>query len=218
MGERGDAVWDKREGMFRMTDKKAKIKASVFIFVFAAIVGGLSIWLVVTIIDGMTRFYNRPEQSAQVEVVSKRIRVDRSSGKHASYIDHYYIVTFKFSDGSVKELEVDWIHQRNSNKEVYSSAYDSMHEGDAGLLIYKEISNIEKKYKNNEDMCYDGRFLISFERDSQYGELKIESTEQQFETWHFILLGALVIMWLLFAVLLVKGIKKALKYICRDET
>ena len=188
-----------------MDKKKTKIKTSIFVLVIVAIFGVGTLWALVGIINGMTRFYNRPEQSAQVEVVGKRIRVSNNFGKRYSFTSYSNIVAYKFPDGLVKELEID------TGK--FSSAYDSIHEGDTGILIYKEIKNIEKKYKNNDSMRYDGRFFISFERDSKYGELKIESTEQQFETWHFILLGAVVVMWLFFAVFLVKGTKYALKYI-----
>ena len=200
-----------------MTDRNAKIKASIFVIVVVAIIGGGIIFVFTSAIHLATRFYTRPEQSAQVEVIDKRIRIYSSGSRpNKSYT---YIVAFKYSDSSVKEFSVDTIFTKGSNKEAPpSSVYDNIHEGDTGILAYKEIKNIEKKYKNNEDMRYDGRFFISFERDSQYGELKIESTERQFETWHFIIIGPLAIMGILFAVFLVKGTKKALKYICRDET
>jgi hypothetical protein len=196
-----------------MTDRNAKIKASIFVIVVVAIIGGMMILLLSTIINAMTQFYNRPEQFEQVEVVGKRTKYNSNGNRPGYYI---FIFAFEFSDGSVKELEVGDRGIR-SNESISNLAYDSIHEGDTGTLIYKEIRNNENVYKN-EDMHYAGRFFISFERDSQYGELKIESTKQQFETWHFILLGALVIMWLLFAVFLVKVTRYALKYICRDET
>jgi len=93
----------------------------------------------------------KSEQYAQVEVVGKRVRP--TSVRHGK---DSYIVAFKFPDGSVKELEVG-IGRRK--------VYDSIQEGDTGMLTYKERENIEEKIKN-EELQFDGRRFISFKRDT----------------------------------------------------
>jgi len=184
---------------------KAKVKTSISTLVLAAFGGLVTLLVLVVLITVPTRFYFRPEQTAKVEVVDKRIRRYSGGGKSSKVTTYSNIVAFSFPDSSVKELKID--------KGSFSSAYDSIHEGDTGILIYKEIKNIDKKYKNNENMRYDGRFFISFERDSKYGELKIESTEQKIGLGYFMTLGALTTMWIFFAVFLVKRAKDAIKYI-----
>lgn len=122
---------------------------------------------------------NKPEKSAQVEVVGKKISKYSSSGsKMSGYRTSYtYIVAFEFSDGSVKELSVDRkSYRRTPKSEPYSSAYDSIQEGDIGTLIYKEIDNIEGKYKN-EEMYWEGRLFISVEKAPEYGGTKIGISE-----------------------------------------
>ena len=129
---------------------KAAVKTSILHLVVAAIVGAATLLGLVVTINAMTQFYNRPEQSIQVEVAGKRIR-KYSSGKHASRVTVYSnIVAFSFPDGSLKELEID--------TGPSSSVYNSIHEGDTGVLIYKELKNIEKKYKD-EAFRYVGRFF-----------------------------------------------------------
>jgi len=102
-------------------------------------------------------FMNRPVQAEQVEVIGKRIRQTENfdSGKRNDYI-----VAFKFSDGSVKELEVG---SGRSYSSTGREVYDSIHEGDKGMLTYKEIKDIGEKYKN-ENTRYFGRYFYSFEK------------------------------------------------------
>ena len=114
---------------------------------------------------------HNPEQSAQVEVVSKRVIKERRRRFTTRYT---YIVTFEFSDGSAKEVEVD----RNSTRgnpitELYNFIYDTIDEGDTGILTYKEIENIEV-YFENENLCRGGRKFISFEKDQKYGGMKLD--------------------------------------------
>lgn len=56
--------------------------------------------------------------------------------------------------------------------------YHAIHEGETGILTYKERADIEEKYEN-EDMRFKGRRLISFEKDPEYGGTKIEVREYE---------------------------------------
>ena len=108
------------------------------------------------IVDGKVVY--KPEQREQVEVVEKRI-ISESAGEDYTY---HYIVAFKFPDNSVKEIEVG----RGGNFALNNptGVYDSVGKGDTGILTYKEIENIEEKYKK-EDRRYKGRLFISFWKD-----------------------------------------------------
>ena len=109
---------------------------------------------------------SNPEQSAQVQVLEKRIFRHFSSGHRSTRTSYTYIVAFKFSDDSIKEFEVDFKSVSGISKtELYSFRYNSFYEGDTGMLTYKEIENIEENFKNPE-MEYRGRHFISFEKDS----------------------------------------------------
>jgi len=88
---------------------------------------------------------NKPEQ---VEIVGKRTSESFSTGSRRSRPATYYtfIVSFNFPDGSVKEFAAGKTSQKiGSKQKACCSEYDSLHEGDTGILIYKEIANIEKK-------------------------------------------------------------------------
>ena len=87
---------------------------------------------------------SRPEQREQVTLTGKRIK------EYSDFPDDYLFV-FKFPDHSKKEFIL-------SGKECY----DSFHEGDTGMLIYKEMQNIEDK-KESIQCRY--RHLMSFEKD-----------------------------------------------------
>ena len=104
-----------------------------------------------------TVIVNRPEQHEQVEVIGKRIKYNRIQGSRRS--NKTYIVSFKFPDGSEKELQVGKINR--------SEIYDSMHKGDTGMLVYKERADIEKLKK--EELQWAGRRFISFEKTSGGG-------------------------------------------------
>jgi len=111
----------------------------------------------------------QPEQNERAEVAGKRIikgdngRTDVYYGKRPYnalgyvYYDSesvytHYIVAFKCPDGAIKELRV------NSEK-----MYDSLREGDTGILTYKERGSIEKKIES-ENLCYKDRLFIGFEK------------------------------------------------------
>jgi len=102
------------------------------------------IWLMV---GNFAYLRNVPEQIEQVEVSGKRIKPARDSD---DYPDYY--VSFKFSDGSVKEFAAG-----RPNKKEY---YNAINEGDTGKLTYKEKGG--------------NRRFESFEKDPDYGGIKIE--------------------------------------------
>ena len=136
--------------------------AIIIFFIWAFLIGTVIFGIWAVRMSPGIRYKNSFEQSEQVEVIGKRIRkytnsLSGRSGGSRTYFD--YIVAFEFPDGSVKELEVD------SNSVRDSSIYDAIHEGDTGILIYKEIKNIEQRIKK-ENMRFDGRLFISFEKDS----------------------------------------------------
>ena len=139
---------------------KLKLVRIAFIIGFIVIFSGIII-MVVTFANSVLPLETSSEQSEQVEVVAKRIRSRGSGGSGSTYrINYTYIVSFKFSDGSAKEFKVG-----KNSREIY----DSIHEGDAGMLTYKERENIEEKIKN-EDMRFDGRRFISFKKDPNVTE------------------------------------------------
>ena len=139
-------------------------KREIILFVGGSI--GLVVFCVV--VARILIIYNnfKPEQSAQVEVVGKRIKEVRAGGLRSGgpRTNYHYIVSFKFPDGSVKELEVGMINIKNK-QEISCVTYDAIHEGDTGILTYQEIKNLEKHIKN-EDMYWSGRRFISFKKDS----------------------------------------------------
>jgi len=138
-----------------------KVTAILIVIVTPIIIVAGLIALTLTVVVPSIQLTNRPEQSEQVEVIGKRIYQSSDNGKVWST----YIVAFRFPDGSVKELSVGTNSSRiNSNRDDHNSIYDSINQGDTGILIYKEIEKIEEKYKN-EDLRYDGRQFIGFEKD-----------------------------------------------------
>jgi len=143
-------------------------KMDIFILVvFAVPIGAVILLILCPILIDVIKLNISPEQSVQVEIVGKRIREYQSpgTGEAPSKIYSTYIVAFKFTDGSVKELEVAYTSRDPKKKEGPCYIYDSLHEGDTGILIYKEIENIEEKCKN-EEMRYDYRLFVRFTRDS----------------------------------------------------
>ena len=108
-------------------------------------------------------FTNSPEQFEHVEVVRKRIIKRRSGGYKITPETYYtYIVAFKFFDGSIKEFKVSFSSQ--SPEDGGGKIYCSIYEGEKGIITYKEIKNIEKKYKKEENH-WEGRQFINFEKD-----------------------------------------------------
>ena len=85
----------------------------------------------------------RPTQRDQVEIVGKRTAKNFATDyslKEAKIPKG--IVTFKFSDGTEKELEVTF------------ATYESMQEGDTGRILYQERKNATK---------WQQRYFITFE-------------------------------------------------------
>lgn len=115
----------------------------------------------------------RPEQAVKAEITEKRIERIYISGRRnvQSRTSYRYLIFFKFSDGSVKEFEVDtyWVYG-SSKTAPYSPVYDELKEGDTGVLTYKELENIEQKYIEDQ---YRGRKFISFEKDAKHGGTKV---------------------------------------------
>jgi|GEM_PF-5039012 len=102
------------------------------------------------------RYGNRPIESAQVEVVDKRIEVG-SLGTVWTYF-----ASFKFPDGSVKEFDLGCVRVRGFKEPV--SAYAAIEIGDTGRLKYKEISNLEQRIPK-ESIRHAGRYFWSFKKD-----------------------------------------------------
>lgn len=142
----------------------------MIILIAFVVVGAIGMTLFILTSEEM-KLRSKPEQTAHVEVVEKRI--DRSvhygrgsraySGNSTLFI---YCISFRFSDGTVKELKVDQFYFFSIHKEApYSSVYAGMNEGDTGLLTYKELEPTETK--NWEDLSK--RQFIRFEQDAEYG-------------------------------------------------
>ena len=94
----------------------------------------------------------KPDSVEQVEVVGKRTKKARFGGC-------FYIVSFKFPDGSVKELNVG-AYCKNQNES--RKFYESINEGDTGKLTYRGSGNMGVIKSES----WHGRFLIRFEKDS----------------------------------------------------
>ena len=125
--------------------------------IFNAFIAGIIIIGIATVIVVLIIVANRgplvwkPTQQAQVEVVEKDFwRSGGAKGAGSSF----YIVSFKFSDNSVKDLRIK-----------FSGTYDEIQEGDTGTLVFSEVENIESKFKNERER-YDCRKFVSFEKDS----------------------------------------------------
>ena len=134
----------------RKKKKHLIIVAIICIAAFTAIM--LNIELIVLAIE--FHMENRPAQVEQAEVTGKRT-TQHTSGENI--LTNYYI-TFKFSDGSVKEFETG---RPNVNK-----SYDAIHEGDTGKITY----TVSTRYPN-------GRF-VRFEKGTNEGVLIIEPYRQ----------------------------------------
>ena len=126
------------------------------------ILAGIIVVFIVLIIYAFLRqmnrsgqFTDRPELRDHVEVIGKR----RIPGDGDAIFPNY-IVAFILPDGTVKELRVK---TEGSNEQREREVYDSIHEGEKGILVYIEVENIEEKYK--DDICYYGRLFIGFEKD-----------------------------------------------------
>ena len=132
-------------------DRSGKIFMIFIFFMLTPLV------IIAIVFAPLEQFGDRPEQSAQVEVVDKRIRTVRHGGGKfgGSRTSYTYIVAFKFPDGSIKELKVGRDDDRGF--------YDYLQEGDTGTLTYKEIANIEERRKN-EDARYASRLFIGFKK------------------------------------------------------
>ncbi len=139
---------------------------------------------------------NSTELHERAEVIGKKI-VEKNFD---DTITSTYIVTFKFSDGSLKEL---WVGVDRAGEE----SYYAINEGDIGTLTYKEIKAIEQKYKN-EDIRWEGRRFISFMKDSEYGGTKIEKRGLTELTVLIIGIGFFISLAIIFIVTIIVNDKK----------
>ncbi|MDR3239775.1 MAG: DUF2500 domain-containing protein [Clostridiales bacterium] len=126
--------------MYKNKKSKKPLIVGIIFVVLISIVSAFP--YIVSMID-------RSEQVEQVEVAGKRTEY------YSIQELTYYGVTFKFSDGSVKELNA-----------VRLKYYNAIHEGDTGKLTYKE----------DKRMRY--RTFIRFEKDSPFGGVKIEPNRE----------------------------------------
>lgn len=107
------------------------------------------------------RIITTPECQEHVKVVDKRIEdtyVYDAATEQTSLM-HYYLATFEFSDGAKREFNIGV-----SYREIYI--------GDAGTLTYHESKFIEDIYREKTDR-WQGRLIISFEKDPEFGGTKI---------------------------------------------
>ena len=166
--------------------KKKKGFFYIFCITILAIIAFFLFWILKDVPFGLD---NQPEQSVPVEVAEKRIDKGYGSGNHrAPSSTHYrYLISFRFSDGSVKELEVDFIGLWGRPETIpYSPVYDEINEGDTGILIYKELENNEQKY--SKGFQYQGRKFIRFEKDAEYGGTKVEMFKRPTFKWKDLLI------------------------------
>ena len=184
-----------------ITDKTASGCFNIFIASILIFFFGIAI--VVFFTDPQVKFRNSPELSARVEVVEKRFtkahNTSRGGRVEARTLYHYY-VSFKLSDGSVKEFEVgiDSVG-RDSDREAYCFVYNALNEGDVGNLIYNESENAEDR--RFSPTAY--RRFLSFEKDPEYGGTKVEMQQRQLEAkeiWTAAIAVVLALLFLFYAI------------------
>jgi|GEM_PF-1230632 len=169
----------------KMIGKETSLKANIVVMILLLIVSMLLIVFAVLPIDDMLRYENIPEQVEQVEVIGRRT----ISGGKPGVRMKTYVVEFRLSDGSKKELVV------SSNA---TRIYNAIQKGETGKLTYKEIESNDgdKNFRAN-------RRLISFEKDPQYGgeilkPSNIESSGAMTPIMYFT--PWLVVLFILFAI------------------
>ncbi|MCL2488313.1 MAG: DUF2500 domain-containing protein [Oscillospiraceae bacterium] len=137
-----------------MTEFHLKL-AKIVLFGVLAIILALIIVIIVVSSSSVIPILTSPEQSEHVEVIGKRVS---QATFHRGRSFNFYFISFKFTDSSVKEFKVG----DTNNKIVYIT----LHEGDVGILTYKERENIEEHIKD-ETLRWDGRRFIGFEKDTE---------------------------------------------------
>jgi hypothetical protein len=149
-------VEDLNRGVLKV--KKKSHDEKVLNIFFLAIFAIMAIAVALVFRYTIAPFIGRPTQVEQAEVVEKRIfqKLISPEGIEAEKYNDY-IVAFKFSDGSVKELSVG---KGNAHSGTGRNVYDSINEGDIGILTYKEIKAI-----TGDSIGWPGRRFISFEKD-----------------------------------------------------
>jgi|GEM_PF-2039840 len=185
----------------KVTDKMASKWLKYFLSSFLVFILGIIIFTIFMI--PQIRFGNTPEQSKQVEVVEKKFETTRTTsggGRVVSSTNYTYYVSFKFPGGSVKEFRVgrDSV-KRDYKRKPYCFSYDSLNEGDMGLLTYKEWGNAENLISAPTDY----RLFISFEQNPEYGGLKVEMYERHMsvsEIWLTVIIFALALLFLFYAI------------------
>ena len=122
-----------------------------------------------------------PECQEHVKVVDTRTEdtyVYDAATEHTS-LKHFYLATFEFPDGSKKEFKIG-----GPRKTIYI--------GDTGMLTYHESKFIEDIYREETDR-WQGRLIISFEKDPEFGGTKTEQYDPSDSVESF-LIGAGVIV------------------------
>ena len=164
-----------------MTDVERTVSAIIFVIV---IVLYIALLFAIYKTNIHTILKSSPEKHEQVKVIGKRLKRDVTHAKGYVYtviVD--CIVSFKFADGSVKELTVgegdgyESIYKRGEPVEsefvkgICNEIWESIQEGNTGILTYKERENIKEKIPKKENH-YKGRLFISFVKDSPERMLK----------------------------------------------
>ena len=184
-------------------------KTFITILILVFVIPGLIFSIFVLSASPWGRFRNRPEQFEQVEVVDKRVEQSYGGGgKYSGSHVFRYIVAFKFIDGSVKEMRIDVHSTKTKKQEVSCDLYDALKEGDTGTITYKEVENVEEKYGYTEDVYYDGRLFISFEKDPEYGGLKILAGDKRLRPDQRVTVGSFALTLIILIILLVFDVRR----------
>lgn len=123
-----------------------------------------------------------PECQEHVKVVKKRIETTTiydAAVEHSS-VKYYHLATFEFSDGSKKEFNI-------------GGSYNDIYIGDTGMLTYHEIRSIEDKYREETDR-WQGRQIISFEKDPEFGGTKIIRYELSEAVKSFLITSGVIVL------------------------
>jgi Protein of unknown function (DUF2500). len=187
----------RKKGLFRLTKKIKEIllvdKILLVIILFAMctliLFGYWFHWR-----ENLAPILSSPEQHEQAEVLGKRTIKLTHDGTGDPGGPTIYFVVFKFSDDSQKEFEL-------GQGKFGRKSYESINEGDIGMLAYKE----------NENILYNkGQLFISFEKDPEYGGAKVEQQGLPESRLQFIIFGVLGSAIVILGVIGVVFIKKEL--------
>jgi hypothetical protein len=130
------------------------LKKELKIWLFAFIVVAVVYTFTALMIGIFERMINVPAQTAQVEVVDKRI--SQTANSDSALI---YYITFKFPDSSVREFR--------AGRPAIDEHYDAINVGDTGKLTYRENENKRRFERFEADPAFGGVIVEPYRQDDK---------------------------------------------------